>query len=478
LFDLFGLTASQAQDVISTALEGTPQHTYCDIYFQKASAQELYFDKGQLKRPTISNVRGAGVQVKLGDQVGYSSRDTVDIDTLKSAANDARTIFNYSNDTTASALAAIAAQPHNLYDIAVSPVFDVSFMTKLKLLRDIDAHARAYDKRITNVEIMLAVSDEEIILVNSDGKLLHDSRPLVRMKIYCYATEGKRIEKCSEGGGGRVELDVFLKGDKWKTMTETAAQRAIDMLKAVDAPAGEMDVVLGNGWSGVMIHEAVGHGLEGDFNRKGISAFSGKMGEMVASKVCTVVDDGTMKGLRGSLNFDDEGTPTGKTTLIEGGKLIGYMQDRQNASLMNVKPTGNGRRQGYQHVPIPRMTNTYLVSAEKNPPSPEEMIKSVKKGLYVSVFGGGRVDITSGEYVFAAEQAYLIEDGKLGPLVRGAQIIGNGPKSMQKIAAIGNDLELDPGVGTCGKEGQGVPVNVGTAHVHMKEVTVGGKEGA
>jgi TldD protein len=311
-----------------------------------------------------------------------------------------------------------------------------------------------------------------VVIANSLGQLLYDNRPLVRMKVVSYANNGSRTERGSAGGGGRSDFDFFLKGDKWKQIAQESAKNAIELLSAVDAPAGEMDVVLGSGWSGVLVHEAVGHGLEGDFNRQELSAFSGRMGQMVASPVCTIIDDGALPGRRGSLNFDDEGTPTRKNVLIEKGKLVGYMQDRQNAGLMGVAPTGNGRRQDYKSTPIPRMTNTYLDAGEH---APEEIIRSVKKGLYISVFGGGQVNITSGDYVFAADAAYLIEDGKLGPLVRGATLVGNGPKSMQKITMVGNDMALDPGIGTCGKDGQGVPVNVGMPHIRINGMTVGGR---
>jgi TldD protein len=309
------------------------------------------------------------------------------------------------------------------------------------------------------------------MVVNSEGRVAADVQPLCRLNVTVIAEDGKSRQVGTYGGGGRVEWKYFVEGERWKDYTERAARQAIINLDAVDAPAGQMVVVLGPGWPGILLHEAIGHGLEGDFNRKGVSAFSGRIGERVASELCTVVDDGTIASRRGSLNIDDEGTPTSRTTLIEKGILRGYLQDRLNARLMKMEPTGNGRRESFAHAPIPRMTNTYMLAGDKDP---EEILRSVKKGLYAVNFGGGSVDITSGKFVFSASEAYLIEDGKVGPAVKGATLIGNGPDAMTKITMIGSDLKLDDGVGTCGKDGQGVPVGVGQPTVRMDGITVGG----
>ncbi len=339
------------------------------------------------------------------------------------------------------------------------------------LLRQIDELARAYDPRVRNVMASFAAERKIVMIVNSEGRVAADVQPLCRLNVTVIAEDEKGRQVGSFGGGGRVEWSYFLDQDRWKHYTREAARQAIVNLDAVDAPAGEMVVVLGNGWPGILLHEAIGHGLEGDFNRKGVSAFSGRIGQSVASPLCTVIDDGTIPNRRGSLNVDDEGTPTSRTVLIEKGILRGYLQDRLNARLMKTAPTGNGRRESFAHVPMPRMTNTFMLAGES---TPEEIIGSVKKGLYAVSFGGGQVDITNGKFVFSASEAYLIEDGKATRPVKGATLIGNGPDVLTRVSMVGNDLALDSGIGTCGKDGQSVPVGVGLPTIRIDGITVGG----
>jgi TldD protein len=345
------------------------------------------------------------------------------------------------------------------------------FEAKVKLLEEIDAYARARDPRVKQVMASLGGVWQAVRIVRADGRHVADIRPLVRLNVSVVCAEGDRMESGSYGIGGRTGYDVHVAPERWQHAVNEAVREAVVKLDAVDAPAGEMTVVLGSGWPGILLHEAIGHGLEGDFNRKKTSAFAGLMGEQVASKGVTVVDDGTIGDRRGSLTVDDEGTPTQATTLIEDGRLVGYMQDRQNARLMGMVPTGNGRRQSYAHIPMPRMTNTVM---QNGPYERDEILASVKKGLYAVNFGGGQVDITSGKFVFSASEAYLIEDGKIGAPVKGATLIGNGPDALTRVGMVGNDMALDPGIGTCGKEGQGVPVGVGQPTLRIDGLTVGG----
>jgi TldD protein len=347
----------------------------------------------------------------------------------------------------------------------------VEFTTKTRLLQEIDAYARAKDPRVKQVMASLAGNWQAVSILRPDGSRVGDIRPLVRLNVAVVVAEGDRMEQGSSGAGGRLAYQRFIDPTNWKAQVDEALRQALVNLGAVPAPAGEMTVVLGPGWPGVMLHEAVGHGLEGDFNRKKTSAFAGLIGQRVASPGVTVIDDGTIPDRRGSLTVDDEGTPSSRNVLIEDGILKGYMQDRLNARLMGLKPTGNGRRQSYGHAPMPRMTNTYMLAGDKDP---QEIIRSVKRGLYAVYFGGGQVDITSGKFVFSAAEAYLIEDGKVGPAVKGATLIGNGPQALTKVAMIGNDMRLDNGIGTCGKDGQSVPVGVGQPTLRMDQLTVGG----
>jgi TldD protein len=352
-----------------------------------------------------------------------------------------------------------------------NPLDAPSFETKVRLLETVDAYARAKDPRVRQVSVSFGSSWQVVEILRADGQSYRDVRPLVRVNVSVVTGAGSRQESGSYGYGGREGFVRFSDMADWQHAVDEAVRQSLTNLEAVPAPAGEMDVVLGAGWPGVMLHEAVGHGLEGDFNRKGTSAFAGLMGKQVASKGVTVVDDGTMAQRRGSLSIDDEGTPTSRTVLIEDGILVGYMQDRQNARLMGMAPTGNGRRESYAHVPMPRMTNTYMLAGTRDP---EEIIASVKNGIYAVNFGGGQVDITSGKYVFNVTEAYKIENGKRGAPLKGAMLIGNGPTDLNRISMVGNDLKLDTGVGTCGKNGQGVPVGVGQPTLRMDRITVGG----
>jgi len=467
---LFGITVAQLESVLDVALQGNREFAYCDIYLQTGSTEALSFDEQILKSSSKSLVRGAGVRVVIGDRVGYSFTDNVNVTSLKRAATVARAICAYSTGVTTVCADAVDKTPHNLYPIERSPVA-IPRADKVAVLTKCDAIARRYDHRIKNVTVSMATQDETVIIATSFGDLIVDHRPMVRLNISCLAEDGTRRESGSAGGGGRQSFDVLAAEDFYSEHATSAARDAIDMLTAEAAPAGEMTLVLGSGWPGVLIHEAVGHGLEGDFNRKGISAFSSLMGEKVASDICTVVDDGTMPGRRGSLNVDDEGTPTRRNVLIEKGVLKGYMQDRLNATLMNVALTGNGRRESYRHAPMPRMTNTFLDNGQS---TPEEIIASVKRGLYATAFGGGQVDITNGNFTFSATCAYLIEDGKVTKQVKGATLIGNGPKALHKVTMVGNDTALDRGVGNCGKAGQTVPAGVGMPTIRIENVTVGG----
>ena len=465
----FGLTPAQIDKVLGIAVGSRDKGAFSDIYFQVGTTEGLVFDQGILKNPSRSDVSGAGVRVVIGDKTGYSYTDHVNMSNLTTAARNAATIALYSK-----AVEPVAVGPqrkqHNLYPLE-GILIGLPLPEKVDLLQRIDREARKYDPRIKNVTVNLTVQEETVIIVTSLGDLILDRRPLIRLGVTCLAEEGSRRESGSSSGGGRVDFEFFLEEERWKKHAHKAAQEAIGLLSAVPAPAGEMTVVLGNGWPGVLIHEAVGHGLEGDFNRKGTSAFSKMIGQKVASDLCTIIDDGTVPGRRGSLNIDDEGVPTGNTVLIEKGVLKGYLQDRTNGGLMKHGSTGNGRRESYRHVPMPRMTNTYLAGGQS---TPEEIIKSVKHGLYAVTFGGGQVDITNGDYTFSATSAILIEDGKLTKAVKGATLIGNGPKSLHHVAMVGNDMQLDEGTGTCGKRGQNVPVGVGMPTIRIDGVTVGG----
>ncbi|MFT7581715.1 MAG: TldD protein [Myxococcota bacterium] len=440
-----------------------------DLYFEHIESESISLDEGLVKKAARAIHQGVGVRAVVGDKTGYAHSDELAPERLIEAAQTARAIADQDGKNQTVSLATRPAT-HNLYP-TINDAVDVALDAKLALLEKIDVAARAYDPRIKQVQASISSERRTVVIVSASGKITVDVRPLVRLSVACIAIDGTNRQVGSWGGGGRTEMQVFLDNDHWKTFVDEAARQAVLKLGAIDSPAGTMDVVLGPGWPGILLHEAVGHGLEGDFNRKGTSAFSGLMGQQVASPLVTVVDDGTLPGRRGSLNVDDEGTPTERTVLIEDGILKGYMQDRMNARLMDMAPTGNGRRESYAHVPMPRMTNTYMLAGQSDP---ADIIKSVKRGIYAVSFGGGQVDITSGKFTFSGSEAYLIEDGKVTAPIKGATFIGNGPDVLKRVSAVGHDMALDTGIGVCGKAGQSVPVGVGMPTILVNDLTVGG----
>ena len=454
-------------DKVMAALLSVPVDA-ADIYFQSSHFESWSMEGGIVKEGSHSIERGAGVRVVSGDKTGFAYSDRIELPILLEAANNVRAIVRQGQN--ARQPIQPAKQWPRLYQ-ALNPLKSLDDQQKIDLLKRVDAETRKLDSRIEEVMVSLVAAYDNVLIANQDGSLVADVRPLVRMNVSVIMVENGRREQGSMGGGGRNDYSYFLENDRALEYGREAVRQAQVNLQAQEAPAGNMTVVLGPGWPGILLHEAIGHGLEGDFNRKGTSAFSGRVGERVASDLCTVVDDGTLLGRRGSLNIDDEGTPTENTVLIENGILKGYMQDRLNARLMGVKPTGNGRRESYAHLPMPRMTNTYMLPGQSDP---DEIIASVKKGLYARNFGGGQVDITSGKFVFSASEAYLIENGKITRPVKGATLIGNGPDVLTKVSMVGNDMQLDSGVGTCGKDGQSVPVGVGQPTLKIDGMTVGG----
>src|SRR6059036_3600116 len=438
-----------------------------ELFLEYGQTEALMFDNGRLKQATYDTSQGFGLRAVKDDAVGYAHSSDVSLPALIRAADAVHAVRGgYSG----SFAAAPAHTNVRLYGDE-NPLDAPGFEAKVKLLAEIDAYVREKDPRVRQVSVSVGATWQIVEIVRPDGETYRDVRPLVRVNVSVVAGNGDRQETGSHGYGGREGYQRFIEAGAWKGAVEDAVRQALVNLEAVPAPAGEMDVVLGSGWPGVMLHEAVGHGLEGDFNRKKTSAFAGLMGQQVAAKGVTVVDDGTMASRRGSLSIDDEGTPTNRTVLIEDGILVGYMQDRQNARLMGMKPTGNGRRQSHAHVPMPRMTNTYMLAGASDP---GEILASVKNGIYAVSFGGGQVDITSGKFVFQCTEAYRLENGKVGAPLKGAMLIGNGPTDLHRITMIGNDLALDSGIGTCGKNGQGVPVGVGQPTLRMERITVGG----
>jgi TldD protein len=439
-----------------------------DIYFQSSHFESWSLEGGIVKEGSHSIEHGAGVRVVSGDKTGFAYSDRIELPILLEAANNVKAIVRQGQQAQHK-IQAVKTWPQ-LYK-PINPLNSLADQDKIDLLKRVDSETRKLDSRIEEVMVSLVAAFDNVLVANQDGSLLADVRPLVRMNVSVIMVEKGRREQGSMGGGSRSDYGYFLENDRAMDYAREAVRQAQVNLQAVDAPAGNMTVVLGPGWPGILLHEAIGHGLEGDFNRKGTSAFSGRVGERVASDLCTVVDDGTLPGRRGSLSIDDEGTPTQNTVLIENGILKGYMQDKLNARLMGVKPTGNGRRESYAHMPMPRMTNTYMLPGQSDP---EEILRSVKKGLYARNFGGGQVDITSGKFVFSASEAYLIEDGKITRPVKGATLIGNGPDVLTKVSLVGNDMQLDSGVGTCGKDGQSVPVGVGQPTLKIDGMTVGG----
>ena len=464
LLDRANLDRDAVRNEMARGLQGADDG---ELFLEYSQTEALMFDNGRLKQATYDTSQGFGLRAVKDDAVGYAHSSDVSLPALIRAADAVSAVRSGYSGSFA------AAPPRSnirLYSDD-NPLDAPGFESKVKLLAEIDAYLRDKDPRVRQVTVSMAATWQVVEILRPDGESYRDIRPLVRVNVSVVAGQGDRQESGSKGYGGREGYARFIETKSWREAADGALREALVNLESVPAPAGEMDVVLGSGWPGVMLHEAVGHGLEGDFNRKKTSAFAGLLGRQVAAKGVTVVDDGTIASRRGSLSIDDEGTPTNRTVLIEDGVLVGYMQDRQNARLMNMKPTGNGRRQGYAHVPMPRMTNTYMLPGERDP---AEIIASVKNGVYAANFGGGQVDITSGKYVFQCTEAYKIENGKLGAPLRGAMLIGNGPTDLNRITMIGNDLALDTGIGTCGKQGQGVPVGVGQPTLRMERITVGG----
>lgn len=441
-----------------------------DLYLEQGVSESLALEEGRVKHISASTHQGIGARVIKGEISGHAYTDRLESPALMECARAARAIAEGSNTHS---IAVHAKQPqHQLYQ-ANSPALSVSMPERKALLEKLDSLARSLDPRVKQVFANVSSSFSTVHLVRMDGSLLSDARPLVRLNISVVVEQNGKRETGSAGGGGRFDLTRLLEGDEAERLTHEAVRLALLNLDAIAAPAGPMPVVLGPGWPGVLLHEAIGHGLEGDFNRKGSSAFSGRIGKRIAAPGVTVVDDGSILERRGSLNMDDEGTPTRCTTLIEDGILTAYMQDRQNARLMGVEPTGNGRRQSYAHPVLPRMTNTFMLAGKDDP---KEILASMKNGLYAVNFGGGQVDITSGKFVFTTSEAYLVENGEIKAPVKGATLIGNGPDVLTRVSMIGNDLELDPGVGTCGKDGQSVPVGVGQPTLKVDEMVVGGTD--
>jgi TldD protein len=440
-----------------------------ELYFQHQRAEAWALEDGIVKDGSYSVDRGVGVRAISGEKTGFAYAEDILLPALASATEAARSIARQGQEVQARAWQVVPAERR--YP-TVDPIASLSESDKVALLATVDAEARRQDPRVKEVNVRLSASHEAILVMASDGTLAADVRPLVRLDVSVIVEQNGRRERGSAGGGGRGDLSRVA-GEFALGLAREAVRMALVNLEAEDAPAGNLPVVLGPGWPGVLLHEAVGHGLEGDFNRKGSSAFANRVGQQVASPLCTVVDDGSLLDRRGSLTVDDEGTPTGETVLIENGVLKGYMQDRLNARLMGVPPTGNGRRQSFAHLPMPRMTNTFMRPGRHDP---QEIIASVDRGVYAVNFGGGQVDITSGRFVFSATEAYLIEGGKVTRPIRGATLIGNGPEVMNRISMVGNDLALDQGVGVCGKEGQSVPVGVGQPTLKIDTVTVGGTQ--
>jgi TldD protein len=463
----FGMTERAFERILGTALERKAD--YADLYFEYRDAEALGLEESMVNHTSKSISQGVGVRVCAEDRTGYAYSDEVTVDRMRIAAEAARAIADQGGRVPALHVG-MAVKRHALYEVETTPL-EIPLADRARLLSDIDKVARACDPRIKNVMASIAAERKIVMIVTSEGRIAADVQPLCRLNVTVIAEDGKSRQTGTYGGGGRVEYSYFLEKDRWREYTLEAARQALVMLDADDAPAGEMVVVLGPGWPGILLHEAIGHGLEGDFNRKKLSAFSGRLGERVASELCTVIDDGTIANRRGSLNVDDEGTPTSRTVLIEKGILRGYMQDRQNARLMKMTPTGNGRRESFAHIPMPRMTNTFMLAGDS---APADIIKSVKHGLYAVNMAGGQVDITNGKFVFSVSEAYLIEDGKVTRPVKGATLIGNGPDVLTRVTMVGSDLALDSGIGNCGKDGQTVPVGVGLPTIRLDGITVGG----
>ena len=463
-FNRAGLDRTRLESVVDDALGGADDG---ELFLEYRQSEALSFDDGVLKSASFDTAQGFGLRAIAGEAAGYAHSSELDEAAVARAAETVKAVKAGRGGVMSEA----PAGTNRLLYTDENPLSPVPFEAKVALLADIDAYARAKDPRVRQVMATLAGEWQAVQILRAGGERCADVRPLVRLNVSVVVGDGERLESGSHGGGGRISYQRLIEPDYWRATVDEALRQAAVNLDSVDAPAGEMPVILGPGWPGILLHEAIGHGLEGDFNRKQTSAFAGLMGERVAAPGVTVVDDGTIADRRGSLTVDDEGTPCQSTTLIEDGILVGYMQDRQNARLMKMAPTGNGRRQSYAHIPMPRMTNTYMLAG---PHDPAEIVATTKKGLYAVNFGGGQVDITSGKFVFSCTEAYLVENGKLGPAVKGATLIGNGPDALTRVSMIGADMKLDNGIGTCGKEGQGVPVGVGQPTLLIDNLTVGG----
>lgn len=463
----FQITKSALEQYLGEAL--SQGGDYADLYFEYLLTSSMSLDESMVKSATQGVSMGVGVRVIAGERTGYAYSDDLAPEKIKKAARVAACIA--AGPGKPGKFGLNEGKQHNLYPVITAPI-ETAFGDRVDLVKRADRAARAYDSRVFQVQATYADNLRHVLVATSDGVLTLDRQPLARMGVMVLARQGGGPpQRGYAGGGGRVELDFFLKDKTPEHFAAQAAREAVIMLDAVEAPAGEMTVVLGPGWPGILLHEAVGHGLEADFNRKKVSAFSGRIGQKVASELCTVIDDGTINSRRGSLNVDDEGHPTQRNVLIENGVLRGYLQDKLSSTLLDSQSTGSGRRESYAHIPMPRMTNTFMLAGQSDP---EEIIRSVPKGLYCANFGGGQVDITSGNFVFSASESYLIEGGKLGRPVRNASLIGNGPEALKYVSMVGNDLRLDEGVGVCGKEGQSVPVGVGIPTIKIDRMTVGG----
>jgi TldD protein len=463
--DLSVFGADAAQSIISDALAHADDG---EIFIERQQSENLVFDDGRLRSASFDESEGFGLRAVSGEMAAYAHSSDLSIEALKRAAATVKTAM------TADKPAHIDVSPTRtktrLYG-ETNPVEAQGFATKVNLLETVDKFTRGLDPRVKQVSVSMGTSWQKVTIVRADGQIYNDIRPLTRFGVSAVTRDNKTSGQGSHGFGGRAQPLSYLTEENWQAAAREAVRQALVGLDAAPAPAGEMDVLLGPGWPGILLHEAIGHGLEGDFNRKGTSAFAGLMGQRIASEDVTVVDDGTIVDRRGSISIDDEGTSPNCTTLIENGILVGFMQDRMNARLSGVKPTGNGRRESYAHAPLPRMTNTYMMNGKR---SPEEILASMKKGLFAKSFGGGQVDITSGKFVFTCTEAYIVEDGKLMQPVKGAILIGAGAEALKQISMVGNDMALDPGIGTCGKAGQGVPVGVGQPSLRINNLTVGG----
>jgi TldD protein len=467
----FGLTDREIQQALGKVK--VRDVDYADLYFESDVSESVSMEEGLVKRAVKSVSQGVGVRATSGEKTGFAYSDELTSRDLEIAADTARYIANSPQGNQPVPVTHRRVPVRDLYPLKTTEL-EVATSERVELLNLIDAEARRYDSRIKNVMASFNTEYKRIIVVTTDGLMVSDSQPLSRLNVTCIAEENGNRQIGTFGGGGRIGFSYYREQDRYRQYAREAARQAILNLSATDAPAGVMPVVLAGGWPGILLHEAIGHGLEADFNRKKTSAFSSLIGKRVASDVCTIVDDGTLPFRRGSLNMDDEGTPTSRTVLIEHGILRGYITDRLNAKLMGIPLTGNGRRESFQSIPLPRMTNTFMLAGESDP---DEILRSVKKGLYAVSFGGGQVDITNGKFVFSTSEAYLIEDGKITRPVKGATLIGNGPEILTRVSMVGHDLKLDEGIGTCGKDGQSVPVGVGLPTIKVDEITVGGTQG-